>query len=119
MKPLPFACLIGAAFIGVYFLFFWHGDISHAHISGPRDAVTDKHPAIDEATRSKALGIAHDHVRSNFPAWSDGLSRPWSVSVEGSTLVAREELPKGMIGGGAVVVLDRVTLKVVRVYHEQ
>lgn len=119
MKTLPFVGLILAAIVGAYFLFFRPEDISHATMRGPPEAFSGKNPAIDTATREKALKVAHEHIRAKYPAWTGGLSRPWSVVVVGSTLEAREELPENMVGGGAVVVLDRATLQIVRVFHEQ
>jgi hypothetical protein len=119
MKTLPFVGLIFAAIVGAYFLFFRPDDISHATMRGPPGALSGENPAVDAATREKALKVAHEHIRSKYPAWIGGLSRPWSVVVVGSTLEAREELPENMVGGGAVIVLDRATLQVVRAFHFQ
>jgi hypothetical protein len=74
-----------------------------------------------EPDRNKALVVARNYLRENRPDWyeeTQALER-FDVIDKGDTWEVRAPVSHDLLGGGPVVEVDKASLHVVRVYHEQ
>jgi hypothetical protein len=77
-------------------------------------------PIAERVLPSEELrNIASSYLREHHPDWTDGFTLPDVVYDCGEYWVYTYELPKRMLGGTPVVLIDKKTRAVIRAYHEQ
>ncbi len=62
--------------------------------------------------------IAERYIATHYPNF-DSVKNPPVVHDKGDSWEVEYELPKGVIGGTPVVVIEKATLKVLRSFHTQ
>jgi hypothetical protein len=86
-------------------------------LSGCGRSAKEGRESVDAQIRDRAIAAARQYIEREHPSWHP--KHPWAVWRDGNKLHVVERLPKEMIGGGAVVVLDAETFEVVHAHHEQ
>ncbi|MDI7166528.1 NTF2 fold immunity protein [Leptospira santarosai] len=67
----------------------------------------------------KIINIANEHLKKKAPeAFAESEYFPLLVD-EGKVWRVEYRLPKGMIGGGPVVIIDKENLRIINVFMEQ
>ena len=84
--------------------------IAAAQAAPVKEAVT--------TTECMVVRIAERYLAVHFPEF-DSFKNPPYVQDKGDSWVVQYRLPKGVIGGTPVVVIDKNSLEVVRSYHTQ
>ena len=88
---------------------------------GRQAAATQGAVAVTAEDRDRAVTVAKTYLKEHRPEWYKDLDRAYGIEVrdKGSVWEVRELLPPDVLGGGAVVQIDKATMQVTRACHEQ
>ena len=74
-----------------------------------------------EQNQDKAVVVARLYLQENHPQWYEEIESvdQFDITDTGTSWEVRKPFPKGVLGGGPVVEVDKNSLRVIRAYHEQ
>jgi hypothetical protein len=77
-------------------------------------------PRAEAGPEGQLLSVARVYLEVHHPDWVEETYRlPCRILDEGDYWEVRFQLPENMVGGTPVVQIDKITMKVIKAFHEQ